>query len=679
MDHPGQIGRYETIRLLGRGGMGAVYLARDPLIDRLVAIKVLAPGFDAAARSRFAREARSAGRLQHENIATIFDVGEHEDAPFIAMEYVSGDTLGALIRGRSILDLTETLRLIEEACAGLAFAHRAGIVHLDVKPENLIRRDDGRLKVLDFGIARIISGEQTHTRQLMGTLRYMSPEQLNDGALDLRADVFALGCVLYEALARKPAHTGQLSEIVARIEGREVTPLPEIVPGVHPELVRMTRRAMAHDPADRYQDLETLRQELAGLRREFEAGALSPTTIVPAAHGTGTAAFRPATPVAAGAEARSGLRRIVRWAAPIAIALTAVGAVWWQVTRSNAPSRDAGNLAPAPPAASAPAPSPPPVEVPATRPAGERLDARDDAQEIAAGRSALIGADRATTLKLLRERPALAASVMAEVTASARGAAEQAQKAADAKGLTAAGSRNYRRGLVAIARARKLSDSGQAVDGLSAYWQATDLFAGAEFDAKAAATSAAGEKPATPAPPVVTAPDPGPTAAGPAIASPSVPANPPPPTPPPSAPATRPAETAEADSKPLEPMTRPGIAPEVRTTATADQGVRAALGAYAAAYEQRDIAALRRVFPSLSAEQASALARTFANATSYRLQVAALDIQITGASALATCTITHELVPRVGSPSRNVANTRFQLKLGGDGWVIDRVEASARR
>ena len=338
--------------------MGTVYLARDPLIDRLVAIKVLAPGFDAAARSRFSREARSAGSLQHENIATIFDVGEHEDAPFIAMEYVSGDTLGALIRRPSILDLTETLRLIEEACAGLAFAHRAGIVHLDVKPENLIRRDDGRLKVLDFGIARIISGEQTHTRHLMGTLRYMSPEQLNDGALDLRADVFALGCVLYEALARKPAYTGQLWEIVARIEGREVTPLPEIVPGVHPELVRMTRRAMAHDPANRYQDLETLRKELAALRREFEAGALSPTTIVPAAHGTGTAAIPPATPVAVGAEARPGLRRIVRWAAPIAIALTVVGAIWWQVIRSNAPSRDAGNLAPAPPAASAPAPSP---------------------------------------------------------------------------------------------------------------------------------------------------------------------------------------------------------------------------------------------------------------------------------------------------------------------------------
>ena len=364
---------------------------------------------------------------------------------------------------------------------------------------------------------------------------------------------FALGCVLYEALARKPAYTGQLSEIVARIEGREVRTAARDRAWHHPG-------TGPHDPprhgarssqvADRYQDLETLRQELAGLRRG-RGRRPQPHHHRPIRH------TAPAPPTSGrprgggGCRGPPGLRRIVRWAAPIAIALTVVGAVWWQVIRSNAPSGDAGNLAPAPPAASAPTPAPacrsarrrvlPPCRsMRATMPGKSR-----------AGRTALIGADRATTLKLLREQQALAASVMAEVTASARGAAEQAQKAADAKGLTAAGSRDYRRGLVAISRARKVSNSGQSVDGLSAYWQATDLFARAEFDASAAATSGAGEKPAPPAPPVVTAPAPGPAAAGTPTPSPSVLPTPPPVTPPPSSTAARPAEPAEADSKPL--------------------------------------------------------------------------------------------------------------------------------
>ena len=205
MDQLDRIGRFEIVKLLGRGGMGEVYLARDPLIDRMVAVKLLSAAFDAVARDRFTREARAAGRLAHENIVTIFDVGEHRDQPFIAMEYVPGKTLGTLIRQRPSPPRGELLRLIQDACTGLAFAHLSGVVHLDVKPDNLIRRDDGRLKILDFGLARVVAIDETHTRHSAGTLRYMSPEQLNGGLVDHRSDVFGLGCVLYEVLTGQPA------------------------------------------------------------------------------------------------------------------------------------------------------------------------------------------------------------------------------------------------------------------------------------------------------------------------------------------------------------------------------------------------------------------------------------------------------------------------------------------
>src|SRR5436190_17550324 len=156
--------------------MGSVYLARDPAIDRNVAIKLLREGYDnAALRERFMREARSAGRLRHINIVTIFDVGEHEKQPFIAMEYVEGETLHGLIKRRAALSIGRKIQLMDELAAGLQYAHRAGIVHRDIKPKNVMLDADGVLKVLDFGIARVNDGGgiKTQAGMLMGTLNYM--------------------------------------------------------------------------------------------------------------------------------------------------------------------------------------------------------------------------------------------------------------------------------------------------------------------------------------------------------------------------------------------------------------------------------------------------------------------------------------------------------------------------
>src|SRR5918993_1359509 len=194
MATPDSVGRYQIERLIAHGGMGSLYLARDPVIDRMVAIKFLKEGFDdPGARERFAREARAAGRLHHPNIVTIFDVGEHENRPFIAMEYVSGETLAQLIARRAVKWVSEKLAILEELCSGLHYAHTAAIVHRDIKPANVMRETGGAVKILDFGIARGGGAAITGAGEIVGTLNYMAPEQLAGGDVDHRADVYAVG------------------------------------------------------------------------------------------------------------------------------------------------------------------------------------------------------------------------------------------------------------------------------------------------------------------------------------------------------------------------------------------------------------------------------------------------------------------------------------------------------
>jgi eukaryotic-like serine/threonine-protein kinase len=269
--HPAVIGRYQIVRLIGRGGMGDVYLARDPVLEREVAVKLISGEIDTArSRQRLVLEARAAGRLRHPNIVIIFDAGEHKDRPFIAMEFVRGETLGNLIRRQAPMPLVQRLELIEHACAGLAHAHRADVVHLDIKPDNLMLDETGIVKVLDFGIARVLKSDLLVTRQLGGTLRYMSPEQIENRPLDRRSDVFSLGCVFFELVTFVPAFVGSTKDIVTQISSGPVPGIREAMPGLEPRLDAIARRAMALEPSDRYSDLEELRAELAAVRKDID-------------------------------------------------------------------------------------------------------------------------------------------------------------------------------------------------------------------------------------------------------------------------------------------------------------------------------------------------------------------------------------------------------------------------
>jgi TonB family protein len=269
---PDFIGRYQILEKIGEGGMGSLYLARDPAIDRLVAIKLLRRGLDTTPlRERFAREARAAGRLRHQNIVTIFDVGEHSGDPFIAMEFLAGETLAELIRDGARLSLSRRLKLLEEACDGLAYAHRAGLVHRDVKPANLMVDADGVLKILDFGIVRVDDSGITQAGVLVGTINYMSPEQVMGGTVDHRSDIFAVGLVAYELLSGRQAFPGTMKDgLLNRILNVTVTPLAPLVAGLDPEVVTIVEHALKKEPADRYQDLVRMRNDLAKARVRIE-------------------------------------------------------------------------------------------------------------------------------------------------------------------------------------------------------------------------------------------------------------------------------------------------------------------------------------------------------------------------------------------------------------------------
>ena len=276
--HPLQtIGKYQVVRVLGRGGMGTVYEARDPDLQRTVALKTMTPGLAAAPdlKARFFREAEAAGGLRHPNIVTVYDVGEDRGQPYIAMELVKGVDLEAIIQGRHPLSVEARIDILRQVCEGLGCAHQSGIVHRDVKPANIRVTAEGEVKIMDFGIAHLQSSTLTAGGQVLGTIQYMAPEQVEGLPSDHRADVFSVGAIAYELLAyRRPFDADSLTAVMFRI-AREEPDMSVLPPTAYsPGLEAVVARALAKPVADRYQSLEDLRDDLERLVRDT-AGRLS--------------------------------------------------------------------------------------------------------------------------------------------------------------------------------------------------------------------------------------------------------------------------------------------------------------------------------------------------------------------------------------------------------------------
>lgn len=275
-----KLGKYELVQEVGRGAMGEVYKAHDPLIGRLVAIKTINASLvgDPNLLERFYQEARSAGTLQHPNIVTIYELGKENETPFIAMEFLEGESLDRMIGRASSLRISQKVGYLVSVCRALDYAHKRGVIHRDVKPGNVMVARDGRVKVVDFGIARLADHNHTQTNVLMGTLQYISPQQIRGERADERSDIWALGVMFYELLCgRRPFDGDNHATLMMNIvdEQRQPPAIAELVPECPRALESLIGHMLNKVASQRIQSMEEVLFELEPLWRNLQEEDLS--------------------------------------------------------------------------------------------------------------------------------------------------------------------------------------------------------------------------------------------------------------------------------------------------------------------------------------------------------------------------------------------------------------------
>ena len=278
-------GRYEILQTLGEGGMGAVYKARDLEVDRMVALKVIRPELakQPAIIERFKQELRLSQRVTHRNVIRIYDLGEGEGMKFITMEFIEGSDLRSLIRERKKLSSEESVAIMEQICLALDAAHSVGVIHRDLKPQNVMRDETGRILVMDFGLARTLEGDgMTQTGALVGTMEYMSPEQALAKELDQRSDVFSAGLIFYELLTGQMPYRAEsaLASLIRRTQER-AKPISEYDKTIPPPIAKIVAKCLEREPAVRYQSAKELLNDLEAWQGKREAGAIAFESVKP--------------------------------------------------------------------------------------------------------------------------------------------------------------------------------------------------------------------------------------------------------------------------------------------------------------------------------------------------------------------------------------------------------------
>ena len=763
------IGRYQLLEKLGQGGMGVVHRAVDPLLQRTVAVKLISGAIDSneELRERFFREARAAGQLSHKNIITIYDLGEHEGQPFLAMEFLEGQDLQQRLAAHPPMSLARKVDLAVEICEGIEYAHVHGVVHRDIKPANIFITSTGAVKLLDFGLARLITSDLTHSNMMMGTLNYMAPEQVRGERADHRSDIFSTGVVLYEVFAGRKAFEGDsFGATLYKILEEIPEPLPNLDASIPLPLVAIVDQAMKKNREDRYQHMSEMLAHLLEYRqltglvnspgqgRPASIGVPPPSTgsdaptmahvrpiatpwpapgppvSGPPASGppaSGPQAYTPRPQAASSAsQVEASTQRPPSPAVPssplavppasptpsstpsattssavgttnsrrpliIGVALSALvvaGFAIWSSMSHRAPSAPAANpVAQAPAAASPQAPAVTPANT-AEKDAQQRAEKADKIEQgLASARSSLaLGrydeASRAAAEVLgLDPGNTEAKRVMDEGAAGSRGKGAEEARTRMGRAKTAAmaaaaqtfATGPYNAALAAERDASSLYKRGRAADAMAKFWEAAGLFSSAEIAARTEAAArterarvAAAERKATdtaasqepaPAPKPPQAPPPPvfpiPTTTG--VPLPSVPA----PDVPPAAAKPTPTQPAAIDT-PLPP-------------ASPTSGVSDLLDKYKAALESRSLDSLKRLWPSLSGAQESAIRAEFQNASHIEVAIINPQTTIRGNTATVTFLRRYQLQTVDRQHLRTETRTTMRLQRSGSTWIIEQM------
>lgn len=632
--------------------MGVVYRAHDTLLERVVALKIIATSIEAnpELRERFFREARAAGQLSHRNIITIHDLGEHEGQPYLAMEFLTGEDLQHRLARQEPMSLRRKLEVAAEICEGLSYAHRRGLIHRDIKPANIFITDDGVVKLLDFGLARMVASELTRSNMMMGTVNYMAPEQVRGERTDHRADIFSFGVVFYEMLSGRKAFQGDsFATTLYKILQDVPEPLHNIDATLPSEIVWLVERALAKPRDERYQDLSDLSRDLAIIRQHL-SGADAVTMAGSGLPGHRPQSDPPRTPShggtrsaeAAAERAASGTQPSRRsWAALAAVGVAVVALAvtgWWFALRPSPGANTVPEKVATPPVESKEPVSPPVPAAPPPRPE-ERSTAGQVAEDTQQAQRRT--ADEAR-LRMTR----------------AKAAARQA-------GPAATGSAAYVAAAAAEREAVRLFNARQLPEATAKFYEASGLFRSAELTSAAA--------PAPPSQRAESKPQPAPT---PPAAPPSVSSTPS--LPPgesqiqlPPAPAPRVPPPAAPPPKPTAPPAT--TAAEGTASPVANDAIRELVRRYEQALEARNIDALKRIWPTLQGSQEDAMRKEFAYARRIDVGIDDLDITVSGGSGTATFLRRYELATVDGQRHSSNSRTTMSVRRAGADWLIDRV------
>lgn len=638
------IGKYQVIELIGEGAMGTVYRALDPVLNRSVAIKVMSDAIarDGTLRDRFMREAQAAGSLQHPNVVTIYDFGEFEGHLFIAMEYVDGIDLEEMIEKHVPMTLDQRLGIAIDVLVGLSYAHKRGVVHRDIKPANIRITEDGRAKIMDFGVAHLESAKMTATGVMVGTPNYMAPEQVTGQKVTPATDIFSVGAVLYELLAhRKAFGADSLHNVLFKVMSEDPPPLAIVAPELPPGFDPIVRRALAKEAGDRYQSAQEMANELTALRAKVVGAKESSLSL------GATIASITAEHAARQARARMGgpwsSPRMVASAVLLGIGL--VGGTWLVASRrtGDALPGGAGSTGVVGPATAGTTPQ---IAVTPLASPETNADTATPAPPRPAANGPSPSREAARPEPQPREAVSAAADREAATVDSVRQSAMQARAAAARVGATDA---QLAPGDAQLAQGLRLRDDRRYAMAVASITAAISTWGNVERTLRDAAIQAARESSRA-------------TAERRADSTPAGPPNAV--TQPPVVPAPSPTSPASSTAAP-PPVTK--VEPEPPPLATVIAGV---VAEYARAIEARDLAAIRAVYPTITEAQQRGFQQFFQSVRSITARLTASAPQGDGNTATARVTGTYDYVDSNGRAQREAVSFAATFRRDGTRWRI---------